>query len=111
MVAWLRRRELRQESNCPRTTEARYYTEPDGSVFELPSRRLVRRALGRHPTWRSGAARTRRRVDHAFGREVPHDPDGYEEARRRLGAGRARQDGEDRAGANLQARSAPTAGR
>ena len=89
----------------------RYYTEPHGSVFEVPPRRLVRRALGRHPTRRSGAARTRRRVDHGPCREVPHDPHGHEEARRRLGAGRARHDGEGRARADLQARSAPTGGR
>src|SRR5262249_77915 len=34
-------------------------TEPNGAVCESSSRCLVRRALGRHPTRRPGAARTR----------------------------------------------------
>src|SRR5262245_18237772 len=60
------------------------YTEPNGSVFTNPPRCLVRRALGRHPTRRSGAARAFRRVDYGPCRELPHDPHGHEEARRRV---------------------------
>src|SRR5207248_824040 len=86
-------------------------TEPNGSVLPSPLRCLVRRALGRHSTWRSGAARACRRVDHGPGREVRHDPDGYEEACRRPGAGGARHHGEGWARTDLQAWSAPTAGR
>ena len=56
------------------------YTEPYGSVYQDRLRCLVRRALGRHPTRRSGAARTCRRFDHGPCREVPHDPYGHEEA-------------------------------
>jgi predicted nucleic acid-binding protein len=82
-------------------------TEPYGSVFPDPLRCLVRRALGRHPTRRSGAARACGRFDHGPCREVPHDPHGHEEACRRLGAGGARHHGEGRARADLQARPAP----
>src|SRR5215469_2941569 len=79
------------------------HTEPHGSVFWFPPRCLLRRALGRDPTRRPGAARTCRRFHHGPCREIPHDPHGHEEARRRLGAGRARAD--------LQARPAPTGAR
>src|SRR5262249_55907702 len=89
----------------------RVYTEPYGSVYAGPPRCLVRRTLGHHPTRRSGAARAFRRFDHGSCREVPDDPHGHEEARRRLGAGRARHHGESRARADLQARPAPTGGR
>src|SRR5262245_28841644 len=89
----------------------RVYTEPYGSVFTGPPRCLVRRALGRHPTRRSGAARALRRFDHGSCRQVPDDPHGHEEARRRLGACRARHHGEGRARADLQDRPAPTGGR
>jgi hypothetical protein len=58
----------------------------DGERPDSPPRRLVRRALGRHPTRRSGAARTFGRFDHGARRQVPHDPHGHEEARRRPGA-------------------------
>ena len=84
------------------------HTEPYGSVCERPTRCLLRRALGRHPTRRPGAARTCRRFDHGSGPDVPHDPHGHEEARRRPGAGRARHHGEGRARADLPARPAPT---
>ena len=87
------------------------HTEPYGSVCEPPTRCLVLRALGRHPTRRSGAARACRRFDHGPCRQVPHDPNGHEEARRRLGAGGAHHHGEGRARADLQARPAPTGGR
>ena len=56
------------------------YTEPHGSVFTNRFRFLVRRALGRHPTGCSGAARACRRFDHRPCRDVPHDPHGHEEA-------------------------------
>src|SRR4029079_15939044 len=59
------------------------HTEPCGSVFNQPTRCLLRGALGRHPTWRSGKARTCRRFDLGSGPNVPHDPHGHEEARRR----------------------------
>src|SRR5262245_14356803 len=87
------------------------YTEPYGSVYARPPRCLVRRPLGRHPTRRSEAARAFRRFDHGSCRQVPDDPHGHEEARRRLGACRARHHGEGRARADLQARPAPTGGR
>src|SRR5262245_60732868 len=87
------------------------YTEPYGSVCAGPPRCLVRRALGRHPTRRSGPARAFRRFDHGPFREVPDDPDGHEEARQRLGAGRACHHREGGARADLQARFAPTGGR
>src|SRR5690606_31139352 len=51
------------------------------------------------------------RLDHGARREVRHDPDGHEEARRGPGAGRARHDREGRARADVQARSAPARGR
>ena len=75
-----------------------------------PARRLVRRALGRHPARRAGAARAWRRLDHGPGREVPHDPHRHEEARRHPGAGRARHHREGRPRADLQARPAPARG-
>src|SRR5215468_1782936 len=87
------------------------YTEPDGSVFPGLLRCLVRRTLGRHPTWRFGAARACRRFNYGPCREVPNDPHGHEEACRRLGAGGTRHHGEGRARADLQARPAPTGGR
>src|SRR5436189_2339785 len=87
------------------------YTEPYGSVYDDPTSYFVRRALGRHAAWRSGAARTSRRVDHGPCREVPHDPHGHEEARRRSGAGGARHHEEDRARAELPAGPAPIGGR
>src|SRR5262249_51880137 len=87
------------------------YTEPNGSVLASPPGCLVRRALGCHPTRRSGAAWTFRRFDYGPCREVPHDPHGHEEARRCLGAGGARHHGEGRARADLHARRAPIGGR
>src|SRR5678815_5963873 len=86
------------------------YTEPYGSVYNDPTRYFVRRALGRHAAWRSGAARTSRRVDHGSCRDVPHDAHGHEEARRRSGAGGARHHEEDRARAEVPAGPAPTGG-
>src|SRR5436190_20198337 len=82
------------------------YTGPDGPVLPDPLRCLVRRALGRDSTRRSGAARACRRFDHGPCREVPHDPHGHEEACRRPGASGARHHGEGRARADLQARPA-----
>ena len=70
-----------------------------------------RRAVGRDSTRRSRAARACRRVDHRPGRHIPHDADRHEEARRRLGAGRAGHHREGRARADLQARPAPPRGR
>jgi hypothetical protein len=46
------------------------HTEPHGSVCSGRLRCLVRRALGRHPTRRSGAARACRRFDHGPCRKV-----------------------------------------
>ncbi len=64
------------------------HTEPYGSVpTRTPLDALVRRALRRHPTWRSGATRACRRFDHGPCREIPNDPHGHEEACWRLGAG------------------------
>src|ERR1700685_625098 len=84
------------------------YAEPDGSVFEYRPQCFVRRALGCHPTRRSGTARPRGCFDHRPCREVSHDANGHEEARRRLGAGGARRDGESRARADLQTRPTRT---
>src|SRR5215510_15372205 len=86
-------------------------TEPYGSVYDGPTRYFVRRALGRHAAWRSGAARTSRRFDHGPCREVPHDAHGHEEARRRSAAGGARHHEEDRARADLPAGPAPIGAR
>src|SRR3954466_14447538 len=72
-------------------------TEPYGSVFNGPTRYFVRRALGCHAAWRSGAARTSRRFDHGPCREFRYDAHGHEEARWRSGAGGARHHEEDRA--------------
>src|SRR5476649_665456 len=94
----------------PRTCVPRVlalYTEPHGSVCTSPPRCFVRRALGRHPARRSRTARPSRRFDLRPRRQVPHDADGHEEARRRPGAGGARHHEESRARADLQARSAP----
>src|SRR5262245_53387865 len=87
------------------------HSEPYGSVFARSAGCLVRGPLGRHAPWRARAARTWRRVDHGSGPDVPHDPDGHAEARRRPGAGRARYHGEGRAGSDVPTRSAPTRGR
>src|SRR5580692_3859007 len=84
------------------------YTEPYGSVWPNPLRCLVRRALGRHPTRRSGTTRACGRFDHRPCREVPHDPYGHEETCRRLGASGARQHRKGWARADLQARAART---
>lgn len=98
---------------CPQPSIASrhpcWYTEPYGSVF--PLRCLVRRALGRHPTRRSGAARACGRFDHSPGRDVPHDPHGHEETCRGPGEGGARHNGEGRARADLQTRTARTGSR
>src|SRR6266403_1861660 len=67
------------------------YTEPYGAVYDDSTGYFVRRALGRHAAWRSGTARTSRRFDHGPCRAVPHDAHGHEEARRRSGAGVARE--------------------
>lgn len=56
----------------------------------VPHRCLVRRALGRQPTWRSGAARACGRFAHSPCREVPYDPYAQEEACRGPGASGAR---------------------
>src|SRR5690606_39329130 len=45
-----------------------------------------------------------------LGRQIPHDPDGEEEARRGAGAGRTGHDGEGRTGADLPTRPAPARG-
>src|SRR5262245_29465723 len=93
-----------------RATYLRVHTEPYGSVYEYPSRCLVRCALGCHATWRSGATRTCGSFNHGSCREVQHDPHGHEEACRCPGVRRARHYGEDRARADLQDRSAATGG-
>src|SRR3954469_1791394 len=87
------------------------YTEPYGSVYNDPARYFVRRALGRHETWRPEAARTSRRFDHGARRDIPHDAHGHEEACRRSGAGGARHHEEDRARADVPAWPAPIGGR
>src|SRR5688500_14617015 len=74
--------------------EVACYTLPYGKVCAEPPRCLVRRALGCHPTRRSGAARAFRRFDYGSCPEVPHHPRRHDEARRRFGAGRARDHGE-----------------
>src|SRR3954451_14812650 len=86
-------------------------TELHGSVSGSRPRRLLRRALGRHPTGRSGAARACGCFDHGACRQVPHDPHGHEEARRGLGAGGAGHDAEGWTRPDLQARPQPTGGR
>src|SRR6185437_10742177 len=90
---------------------AMLYTEPYGSVYPKPLRCLVRRALGPHPTRRSGAARACGRFDLGARREVSHDPHGHEETCRRPGAGGPRHHGEGRPRADLPARRPRTAGR
>ena len=90
------------------SADSRAYTELYGSVCERATRCLLRRHLGCHPTWRSGAARAWRRFDHGSGPSLPHDPHWHEEARRRPGAGRARHHGEGREGTDVPARPAPT---
>src|SRR3569832_2500132 len=86
-------------------------TEPDGSVFYSPPGRLLRRALGRHPARRAGAARAFGRLDHRARGPFPHDPDGHEEARRRAGAGRLGHQREGGPRAHLPARPARPRGR
>src|SRR5512146_1693018 len=100
----------------PRPTPLAYasplaYTEPHGSVSTSPPRCLVRRALGRHPTWHSGAAWGFGRFDHGPCREVPYDRHEHEEARRCLAAGGARHHGEGSAGADVPPRGALAGGR
>src|SRR6476469_7397341 len=86
-------------------------TAPYGSVYDDSTRYFVRRALGGHAAWRSGAARTSRRFDHGPCRDVPDDAHGHEEARRGSGAGGARHHEEDRARADVPAGPAPIGGR
>jgi len=69
------------------------YTEPYGSLSANPPGCLVCRALRRHPTWHSGAARAGGRFDNRTCREVPNDPHRHEEAHRCLGADGARHHG------------------